>query len=229
MFGSPLACRATAVAAFLIAAIGYKSINDGSAALPKRIVRGAGALAPAVPAAAIVPEEYVVPVARLHAEHVAAATSTAATAAATELVEHPSAVKVPARVPPPPPPPPFPTPQLQWCEHLTRPDDCNRWFAYQAARSVVTPRVRLAARRCEADCHGHGVCDQLTGACNCMAGWNGTACAERNLRTCNGGTNDGLWVQSHCAGECDETRGWCWCPGKIGVRPMPDTCQVGCG
>eukprot|EP00966_Prymnesium_polylepis_P049570 1147382-Prymnesium_polylepis.1 len=35
-----------------------------------------------------------------------------------------------------------------------------------------------------------------------------------------------MWVASHCAGECDEKRGWCWCPGKVGTRPLVETCQV---
>mmetsp|Transcript_463 Transcript_463/g.1206 ORF Transcript_463/g.1206 Transcript_463/m.1206 type:complete len:785 (+) Transcript_463:202-2556(+) len=32
-------------------------------------------------------------------------------------------------------------------------------------------------------------------------------------------------MASHCAGECDVTTGFCYCPGRVGVRPLPDTCQ----
>ena len=61
--------------------------------------------------------------------------------------------------------------------------------------------------------------------CACQAGYNGTACEGFNLRECNE-ANDGLWHASHCAGECDEKKGYCWCPGKLDQRPMVDTCQV---
>ena len=81
-------------------------------------------------------------------------------------------------------------------------------------------------RRCEADCHGRGVCNAATGVCACRAGYNGSSCGTLNPRPCNGGKNDGLWHGSHCAGECDERRGFCWCPGRLRERPMADTCQV---
>ena len=80
------------------------------------------------------------------------------------------------------------------------------------------------ARNCEADCHGRGVCNRLTGVCACRVGFNGSSCATRNPRPCNG-PKDGLWIASHCAGECDEERGWCWCPGKVHQRPMGEHCQ----
>ena len=120
----------------------------------------------------------------------------------------------------------MPIPRVRWCEHLAKPDECDNWWFSQQAPSVVEPRVRLAARACTENCRGRGVCDPLLGVCNCYVGWNGTSCEGRSLRTCNGGSHDGLWMQSHCAGECDENRGWCWCPGKVGERPMPDGCQV---
>ena len=202
-----------ALAAFLIGALAYKSISGGSSALPRRIVTAAGPLAPAP--TTIVPEELVAPLSPVGT----------AEPTGTDLVARASS--------PPsslmPPSPPLPNPRVRWCEHLARPEECEWWFSQQqlAARSVVTPRVRLPARSCTENCHGRGVCDPLLGVCNCYVGWNGTSCEGRSLRTCNGGSHDGLWMQSHCAGECDESRGWCWCPGKVGVRPMPDSCQVG--
>lgn len=78
---------------------------------------------------------------------------------------------------------------------------------------------------CAYSCHGRGICDKSTGVCACEAGYNGSFCEEVNVRKCND-RSDGLWVASHCAGECDERRGWCWCPGKIGERPMVEVCQV---
>jgi len=57
-----------------------------------------------------------------------------------------------------------------------------------------------------------------------MAGFNGSACEGRNPRPCNG-PRDGLWLASHCAGECDEATGFCWCPGKLRLRPMGESCQ----
>ena len=195
-----------ALAAFLIAALAYQSMSDASE-MTIRIATSAGPLTPAP--TTIVPEELVAPV---HA---------------TDFVEHPVARA--SSLPPPPPPPPLPSPRVRWCEHLAKPDECDHWWLAQqkqAPSSVVEPHVRLAARTCTENCHGRGVCDPLLGVCNCYVGWNGTSCEGRSLRTCNGGSHDGLWMQSHCAGECDESRGWCWCPGKVGVRPMPDGCQV---
>ena len=115
------------------------------------------------------------------------------------------------------------------CEGLLLPEAlCAAWYAQRDLLDSASSGQRRGgrARQCEeAHCHGHGVCDLQTGVCACEAGYNGSACRSVNLRECNGKT-DGLWHASHCAGECDERRGFCWCPGRIGERPMGDTCQV---
>lgn len=105
-------------------------------------------------------------------------------------------------------------------------------FAAQPATIQRTDQARRASRdaagqaprACLASCHGRGVCNHQTGQCNCEAGRNGTACESLNPRPCNG-PHDGLWVASHCAGECDHATGFCWCPGKLGLRPMGESCQ----
>ena len=111
---------------------------------------------------------------------------------------------------------------------------CAAWYARREEKQAPTgggglmsaPRHGEHVRPCaSANCHGHGVCDRQTGICACEAGYNGSACEGFNLRECNGAT-DGLWHASHCSGECDETKGYCWCPGKLNQRPMADTCQV---
>ena len=151
--------------------------------------------------------------------------------------------------PSPPPPPPPPPPPLRSssvssqavraaCALVADAPNCRAWAAahWAEGRADEAERKRAFAsasaalrpqpiRRCEADCHGRGVCNEETGVCNCRAGFNGSACATLNPRPCNGGKNDGLWHGSHCAGECDEATGFCWCPGKVGVRPMGESCQ----
>lgn len=105
-------------------------------------------------------------------------------------------------------------------------------FAAQPATIQRTDQARRASRdaagqaprACLASCHGRGVCNHQTGQCNCEAGRNGTTCESLNPRPCNG-PHDGLWVASHCAGECDHATGFCWCPGKLGLRPMGESCQ----
>ena len=101
---------------------------------------------------------------------------------------------------------------------------CSLWYT---TRELVVKRHAVGGERraCASNCHGRGICDQQTGVCACEAGYNGSACEGFNLRECNGRT-DGLWHASHCAGECDERRGYCFCPGRIDERPMSDTCQV---
>lgn len=78
---------------------------------------------------------------------------------------------------------------------------------------------------CVRNCSGAGSCDLHTGVCSCKAGTFGRSCEERSVRECNGAT-DGLWMASHCVGECDGTTGFCYCPGRVGERPLPDTCQA---
>ena len=108
--------------------------------------------------------------------------------------------------------------------HLLR--SCLAWYASRARATDGARRGGGAAKPCApADCHGRGVCDLQSGVCACEAGFNGTGCEGVNVRVCNGKT-DSLWHASHCAGECDERRGFCWCPGKVGRRTMADTCQV---
>ena len=103
---------------------------------------------------------------------------------------------------------------------------CRRyWYTSRLVQLRQNQRRGGRAKSCEATCHGHGVCDLHPGVCACEAGYNGSACRTINLRECNH-VNDGLWHASHCAGECDERTGYCWCPGRIGERPMADTCQV---
>ena len=103
---------------------------------------------------------------------------------------------------------------------------CAAWYARRDHERRRRPPSGGSPVACgSADCHGHGVCDEQTGVCACQAGYNGTACEGFNLRECNE-ANDGLWHASHCAGECDEKKGYCWCPGKLDQRPMVDTCQV---
>ena len=155
----------------------------------------------------------------------------------------------PSPSPPPPPPPGLAAARPSWrpdasaaapaaialsvsklsCAGLLLPEAqrCSEWYASRdgSARTVSTLRGGGFAKACAANCHGHGICDAQTGFCACEAGYNGSACEGINLRECNGAT-DGLWHASHCAGECDERRGLCWCPGRIGERPLGDTCQV---
>ena len=102
---------------------------------------------------------------------------------------------------------------------------CAAWYTSRLVHLRQSQRRGGRAKSCEANCHGHGVCDLQTGVCACEAGYNGSSCRSTNLRECNH-VNDGLWHASHCAGECDERTGYCWCPGRIGERPMADTCQV---
>lgn len=116
------------------------------------------------------------------------------------------------------------------CAALLEPRDCERWYARRdwvggSRASVAELRLGTVSRQCAAGCNDRGVCDQLSGVCACEAGYNGSACEGVNVRGCNGET-DGLWHASHCAGECDERTGYCWCPGRLRDRPMSDTCQA---
>ena len=161
--------------------------------------------------------------AQVAAPRVAADLSAAAAVSARQLVPRPSQQTTrhsppltPARVPP------------SACAHVLDPSMCPAWVRARdhperRARGVGLPPQR--PRRCEADCHGRGVCNAATGVCACRAGYNGSSCGTLNPRPCNGGKNDGLWHGSHCAGECDELTGFCWCPGRLRVRPMGESCQ----
>lgn len=99
---------------------------------------------------------------------------------------------------------------------------CAAWYA-ERDRSARAHVLALPVP-CARDCSGAGSCDLHTGVCACAAGHFGRACEQRAVRECNGAT-DGLWLASHCAGECDTATGFCYCPGRVGVRPLPDTCQ----
>ena len=101
-----------ALAAFLIGALAYRSMSDGTSEVTIRVVTSAGPLTPAP--TTIVPEELVAPV------HI------------TDFVEHPV-----ARASSLPPPPPPPNPRVRWCEHLARPAECDNWWFAQLA-----PRAR---------------------------------------------------------------------------------------
>ena len=141
----------------------------------------------------------------------------------------PAASPPPASTPPPaslPPPSPRAAryPVRSFCSGVTAAHACKQWYE-QRDRAPAPRALGMAAVACAADCHGRGVCDKSTGICACEAGYNGTACETLNVRKCND-QSDGMWVASHCAGECDEKRGWCWCPGQVGSRPMVETCQV---
>lgn len=155
------------------------------------------------------------------APRVAADLSAAAAVSARQLVPRPSQA---TRTSPPPTPARVP---LSACAHVLNPSMCPAWVRARdhperRARGVGLPPQR--PRRCEADCHGRGVCNAATGVCACLAGYNGSSCGTLNPRPCNGGKNDGLWHGSHCAGECDELTGFCWCPGRLRVRPMGERC-----
>ena len=154
---------------------------------------------------------------------VVAALSAAAAVSARQLVPSPNQT---SHISPPPRPPSAPS-TTSGCTHVLEPSTCLAWVEARdqselPVRSGLPPQ---RPRRCEADCHDRGVCNAETGVCACRAGYNGTACGSLNLRPCNGGKNDGLWHGSHCAGECDELTGFCWCPGRLHMRPMGESCQ----
>ena len=154
--------------------------------------------------------------------------SAAATVSARELAPRPSQTSHISLPPPPAPAPPSAMSTTSDCAHVLDPSMCPAWVRARDHPELPTRSLGLPPQRpqrCEADCHGRGVCNAATGVCACRAGYNGSACGTLNPRPCNGGKNDGLWHGSHCAGECDELTGFCWCPGRLRVRPMGESCQ----
>ena len=69
--------------------------------------------------------------------------------------------------------------------------------------AAATPRVRS----CPAGCGGEGTCNHALGTCDCSSGRRGVACEAEERWECN--ADDGRYLWSRCAGECD-TR-YCYC------------------
>lgn len=88
------------------------------------------------------------------------------------------------------------------CKAVSTLRTCRAWYS---KRDVEQKHHRRLAVQCINNCHGRGVCDKSTGVCACEAGYNGSSCEGVNVRKCNDRT-DGMWVASHCAGECDVKR-----------------------
>ncbi|KAK9805384.1 hypothetical protein WJX73_009679 [Symbiochloris irregularis] len=90
------------------------------------------------------------------------------------------------------------------------------------------------SRSCpDSACNTVGVCNRDTGVCDCMAGWTGVNCTERQSRPCtnkyreSGSVPQGApkswsepgWTASRCAGVCDEDIAACYCNGTRGHIP----------
>ena len=225
---SPLASCLRGVCLLLVLGLAYAALDAASALGRRAVAEGPSAVYEHTPAL-----RPVGGASRVAAPHSVAADLSAAAAFRTppsvrKLAPRPSQTAHTSLPPPPAPAPPVALSTSSDCAHVLDPSMCPAWVRARdhpelSARRLGLPPQR--ARQCEADCHGRGVCNAATGVCACRAGYNGSACGTLNPRPCNGGKNDGLWHGSHCAGECDELTGFCWCPGRLRVRPMGESCQ----
>ena len=76
--------------------------------------------------------------------------------------------------------------------------------ASSLSRPTATALV-VEAARCPSNCSGNGICDDVSSACHCFAGFSGTACAAEvaAANSCpNACSGRGFCVRSRCT--CDE-------------------------
>ena len=73
-----------------------------------------------------------------------------------------------------------------------------------------------STRGCNGGCGADGSCDALLGVCRCSTGHTGEHCEQSERWRCN--ADDGRYLWSRCAGECDERHGYCYC-GARSVHP----------
>ncbi|KAL1512024.1 hypothetical protein AB1Y20_005299 [Prymnesium parvum] len=104
-------------------------------------------------------------------------------------------------------------------------DEVGGWLATHApalvaSADVTPPRSRSQLRGCRAGCGGNGTCQEDVGVCHCRSGWEGEACERRKAWQCN--ADDGRYLWSRCAGECDTRYGYCYCGAraKFPRRPL---------
>lgn len=130
----------------------------------------------------------------------------------------------------------------------------GRWCGLYHSQQPIPARLAPAyGKTCPANCSGVGVCNAMTGQCDCPAGWTGAGCAQEQKRPCTDGRHayrgpgtlpsshigpdkrdlnwtQGDWSASRCAGVCDDKRGLCYCggpsqPGAPANRPLSEYCQ----
>ena len=92
----------------------------------------------------------------------------------------------------------------------------GRWLTEHVGSRIEGPPSLPPMRACPGGCGTDGVCDALLGICRCVSGRAGVRCEREERWRCN--ADDGRYLWSRCAGECDTRRGYCFC-GARGAYP----------
>lgn len=109
---------------------------------------------------------------------------------------------------------------------LTQGGWCGGYWTQAPAPAKPPPR---GSKDCPSNCHGRGWCNHDTGLCVCGAGYTGPACTEPLKRPCfnmepttkrDRDYKTGTWLDSRCAGVCDEDLGGCGYSSVAGLLGM---------
>ena len=96
-----------------------------------------------------------------------------------------------------------------WQPHI------GNWLSNNVGRKMGRA-APPAVRGCPGGCGTDGTCDAMLGVCRCVSGRTGAHCERDEHYRCN--ADDGRYLWSRCAGECDTRHGYCYC-GSRGTYP----------
>ena len=93
------------------------------------------------------------------------------------------------------------------------------WLTRHVGMQVTSRSLVQRWVGCAGGCGDHGSCNAQLGTCQCTSGWMGDRCDIEQRWECN--ADDGRYLWTRCAGECDKRYGHCYCGARATYPDRP--------